>query len=46
VRDAVGLTSFAEDGDQPIAIVPDLQDDPAEKKAPAKDRATEPAPAG
>jgi recombination protein RecA len=47
VRDAVGLTAFAEDADQPIAVVPDLQDQesPSAKKA-SKDRAAEPAAAG
>jgi recombination protein RecA len=48
VREAVGLTAFAEDADQPIAIVPDLGDDVGGngKKAPAKDRTAEPATTG
>jgi recombination protein RecA len=49
VREAVGLTAFAEDADQPIAIVPDLADDDGDGKkppSPAKDRAAEPAATG
>jgi recombination protein RecA len=48
VREAVGLTSFAEDADQPIAIVPDIVEDAAGngKKAAAKDRDAQPATAG
>jgi recombination protein RecA len=48
VREAVGLTSFAEDADQPIAIVPDIAEDAAAngKKAAAKDRDAQPATAG
>ena len=47
VRDAVGLTAFADDADQPIAIVPDVGEEPsAGKKAPAKDRSAEPATTG
>jgi recombination protein RecA len=49
IRDAVGLTSFAEDADQPITIVPDAADDVAgitDKKSATKERAAEPAPAG
>jgi recombination protein RecA len=48
IREAVGLTSFAEDADQPIAIVPDIAEDAAGngKKASTKDRDAEPATAG
>ncbi|MGZ4108135.1 MAG: recombinase RecA [Actinomycetota bacterium] len=48
VREAVGLTAFAEDADQPIAIVPDIAEDADAdgKKAAPKDRAAEPATAG
>ncbi len=48
VREAVGLTAFAEDADQPIAIVPDIAEAAAAdgKKAAAKERAPEPATAG
>ncbi len=48
VREAVGLTAFAGDGDEPITVVPDLPDgdDVSSKKASAKERAAEPAPAG
>jgi recombination protein RecA len=50
VREAVGLTAFAEDADQPIAIVPDLAEDaPADGKRPGastKDRTAEPAATG
>jgi recombination protein RecA len=48
VREAVGLTSFAEDADQPIAIVPEIAEDATgnAKKAAAKDRDAQPATAG
>jgi recombination protein RecA len=48
IREAIGLTSFAEDADQPIAIVPDIAEDAAAngKKAAAKDRDAQPATAG
>jgi recombination protein RecA len=48
IREAIGLTSFAEDADQPIAIVPDIAGDAAGngKKTAVKDRDAEPATAG
>jgi recombination protein RecA len=48
VREAVGLTAFAEDADQPIAVVPDIAEDADSdgKKATSKDPAPEPATAG
>jgi recombination protein RecA len=48
VREAVGLTAFAEDADQPIAIVPNVGEDATDtdKKPAAKDRTAEPATAG
>jgi recombination protein RecA len=48
VREAVGLTAFAEDADQPIAIVPNFGEDATDtdKKPAAKDRTAEPANAG
>jgi recombination protein RecA len=48
VLEAVGLTAFAEDADQPIAIVPDVADESTPKRpAPSgKAAAAEPAPIG
>jgi recombination protein RecA len=45
VRDAVGLTAFADDADRPIAIVPDVAEDAGDAKR-SKDRAAEPAATG
>jgi len=47
VREAVGLTTFGEDADQTIAVVPDIgPDDAANKKTANTERVTEPASAG
>jgi recombination protein RecA len=46
VREAVGLTAFSEDADQPIAVVPDIAEEQSGKKSGAKDRTAEPAAAG